>query len=56
LSDGAREQEFFPKVGDFPEGLSEATFKLTYGDIDTPTYNGMVRQIDRRIEGVALYK
>lgn len=56
LSDGARESEFFPKVSDFPEGLSETTFKTVYGDIDTPSYNAMLRQIDRRIESVTLYK
>lgn len=56
LAGGAEENDFFPKVGDFPEGLSEAEFKAVYGDINTETYNAMIRVIDRRIEGIALYK
>jgi hypothetical protein len=56
LSNAPRESDFFPKVGDLPEGLSEAEFKAGYGDLDTPTYNAMIRKIDRRIEEVALYR
>jgi hypothetical protein len=56
LADGATESEFFPKVGDFPEGLSESEFKSAYGDLDTPKYNAMVEKIDARIETVPLYK
>lgn len=56
LSAGASESDFFPRVGDLPEGLSEADFKSAYGDLDTPTYNTMIRKIDRRIEEVALYR
>ena len=56
LADGAVERDFFPKVGDLPEGLSEAAFKAAYGDINTETYNAMIRAIDRRIEKIELYK
>jgi hypothetical protein len=56
LADGATESEFFPKVGDFPEGLSESEFKAAYGDLDTPRYNAIVERIDSRIEAVPLYK
>jgi len=56
LAGRATERDFFPKVGDLPEGLSEAEFKATYGDINTTTYDAMIRTIDRRIEGLALYK
>jgi hypothetical protein len=56
LANGAAESDFFPRVGDLPEGLSEAEFKAAYGDIDTESYNAMIRAIDRRIEKIALYK
>jgi hypothetical protein len=56
LSDGATEAEFFPRVGDLPEGLSESDFKSGYGDLDTPRYNAMVDKIDARIAAVPLYK
>jgi hypothetical protein len=56
LADGATESEFFPKVGDFPEGLSESDFKGAYGDLDTPKYNAMVDRIDARIATVPLYQ
>jgi hypothetical protein len=56
LAGGVSEADFFPKVGDLPEGLSEAEFKAAYRDIDTPDYTAMIRAIDRRIAKVALYK
>jgi hypothetical protein len=56
LANGAVESDFFPRVGDLPEGLSESEFKTTYGDINTEPYDAMIRGIDRRIEKIALYK
>lgn len=56
LSAGAREADFFPRVGDLPEGLSEAEFKAAYGDIDSQRYNAMVGRIDARIATVELYR
>ena len=56
LAGTAAEHDFFPKVGDLPEGLSEAEFKSGYGDLDTETYTAMIKAIDNRIAKVALYK
>jgi hypothetical protein len=56
LGAGAREADFFPRAGDFPEGLSEAEFKSAYGDVDTPRYSAIVAKIDRRIAAIALYE
>jgi hypothetical protein len=56
LAGSAGESAFFPRVGDLPEGLSEADFKSTYGDLDTETYTAMIKAIDKRIAKVALYK
>lgn len=56
LSAGVSEADFFPRVADLPEGLSEGAFKAAYGDIDTERYDAMVAEIDRRIAKVPLYK
>jgi hypothetical protein len=56
IAAGAREADFFPRVGDLPEGLSESDFKAAYGDLDTPRYNALVAKIDRRIAAIALYE
>jgi hypothetical protein len=56
LAQGVTERDFFPRVSDLPEGLSEAEFKAAYGDIDTESYNAMIRQIDRRIDAIMLYR
>jgi hypothetical protein len=55
LAAGAKETDFFPRVGDLPEGLSDAEFKANYGDVDSQAYGAMVRQIDSRIAKIALY-
>jgi hypothetical protein len=50
------ESDFFPPVGDLPEGLSETQFKYRYGDVNTPAYSQMIAEIDRRIASIALYQ
>jgi hypothetical protein len=56
MAAGVNELDFFPRVGDLPEGLSEAEFKTNYGDLDTARYNAIVAKIDRRIAAIALYE
>lgn len=56
LAGRAAESDFFPKVSDLPEGLSEGDFKSAYGDLNTAAYNAMIAAIDKRIAKVALYK
>ena len=53
---GINESEFFPKVNDLPEGLSEAAFKQRYGDVGSSPYDAVVKQIDTRIGKIALYR
>jgi hypothetical protein len=55
LAGAVAESDFFPKVSDLPEGLSESEFKAVYGDLDSRPYNSMIRAIDSRIAKVALY-
>jgi hypothetical protein len=50
------EANFFPHVGDLPEGLNEAQFKHIFGDVNTAAYLKVIGEIDRRIAGVALYQ
>ncbi|MBM3488280.1 MAG: hypothetical protein FJX67_16870 [Alphaproteobacteria bacterium] len=52
----AREADFFPRVGDLPEGLSEAEFKLRYADMTSAAYQAHIREIDRRLAAIALYR
>ncbi len=55
LAAGAKESDFFPRVGDLPEGLSDDAFKARYGEIDAPAYEAVVKLIDARIGKIALY-
>jgi hypothetical protein len=55
LAAGAKETDFFPRVGDLPEGLSEEDFKTRYGDVDSPAYEAVVKKIDARIANITLY-
>ena len=50
------EAEFFPRVDDLPEGLSEAEFRRLYGDIDSAEFSRLIADIDRRIVAIALYR
>ncbi len=55
LAAGPKETDFFPRVSDLPEGLSDEVFKARYGDVDSPAYEAVVKQIDARIGKLALY-
>jgi len=56
LAGRPKEADFFPKVGDLPEGMSEAVFKRRYGDLNSPAYAAAIQEIDRRIGAVPLYR
>jgi hypothetical protein len=56
LAGTARERDFFPHVGDLPEGLSEEEFKRRYVDVNSPSYTALVSEIDRRIAAIPLYR
>ena len=40
---------FFPVIADLPENMPKAEFEQRYGGVNDAKYNGMVREIDRRI-------
>lgn len=50
------EATFFPRVGDLPEGLSEAAFRSQYRDMNSAEYLRLISEIDRRIAAVAIYR
>jgi hypothetical protein len=50
LSKNPAEMQFYPVVADLPENMPESEFKQRYGGVNDPRYNGMVREIDRRID------
>ncbi|MFM9862902.1 MAG: hypothetical protein ACKVRO_04785 [Micropepsaceae bacterium] len=53
---GISEGDFFPKVSDLPEGLSDEAFKQRYGDVGSPAYAAVLKKIDTRIGSIALYQ
>jgi hypothetical protein len=56
LAGDTHESIFFPRVGDLPEGLSEAEFKKRFGDVGAPGYTAQLKKIDGRIAAIPLYK
>jgi hypothetical protein len=50
------EAEFFPRVDDLPEGLSEGEFRRLYGDINSAEFRALIAEIDRRIMEIPLYR
>jgi hypothetical protein len=55
LAGNPSEQLFFPPVADLPENMPKVEFEQRYGRVDSATYNGMVREIDRRIDRCPAY-
>lgn len=56
LSGPLDEDDMFPKVRDFPEGLTMEQFQAEYGDRGTPKFNKMIAEMDRRIASIPLYQ
>ena len=50
------ESAFFPQISDLPDDVTADEFKRVYGDVNTPAYRNQVKEIDRRIARIALYK
>jgi hypothetical protein len=45
-----------PPTQDLPEFLPESEFIKRFGGVDSPAYNNMMAQIDRRIAALPLYR
>ena len=55
LSERGVEGAIFPHTSDLPEGLSEATFRRRFGDVNSPAYRDVLEIIDKRIDGLPAY-
>jgi hypothetical protein len=55
LAANPTEQLFFPIVADLPENMPREQFEQFYKGVDSRRYNGMVREIDRRIDSCPAY-
>lgn len=49
------EKAIFPSISGLPVGLSDIEFKRRFGDVDSPAYNKILADIERRIDGLALF-
>ena len=49
------ELEIITPINDLPEGLSKQTFTQVYGGVDSQAYLDEVKEIQRRIDKIALY-
>lgn len=56
VSSSLIESDIMPVVNDLPSQMSEAEFKRRFGGVDTPRYNELVAEIDRRVEQLPLYR
>jgi uncharacterized protein YfiM (DUF2279 family) len=53
---GVNEKDLMPATEDLPEFMPETEFKRRFGGIDTPKYNQMMAEIDRRVAALPLYR
>jgi len=56
LAGGAGEADFMPPALDLPEGLSEAEFKRRFDSTESAAYREIARQIEQRLQKLALYR
>lgn len=53
---GLEEHDFFPSIQDLPEGLSESQLKERFEHFQSPSYQALLDEIDRRIFATRLFK
>ena len=53
---GVSESDLMPDVAGLPGAMPEAEFRRRFGGIGTPAYDAMMREIERRLAGCALYR
>jgi hypothetical protein len=49
------EHDFFPNITGLPEGLTAKEFNMTYGDQNSKRYKQIIKEIDSRINHLAIY-
>ena len=45
-----------PNIQGLPEGIKQATFAADYGSTQSPAYRAIQEVIERRIQGLGLYR
>ena len=53
---GLKERDFMPSVADLPEFMREADFANRYGGVGAPGYLAMMKEIEGRLEELAVLK
>lgn len=53
---GLQEQDFMPNVADLPEFMREGDFARRYGGVGAPGYLAMMKEIEDRLDGLAVFK
>lgn len=56
MAAGPVEADFMPPALDLPEGLSAAEFKRRFGSTDSAPYRELAQQIEKRLQGLVLYR
>jgi uncharacterized protein YfiM (DUF2279 family) len=54
LARGASEESLVPQLADLPENLDQTTFRARYGGPGDPRYEGLQREIARRVAALTL--
>ncbi len=53
---GLTEGDLMPDIRGLPEGIKQATFAADYGSTQSPAYRAIQEVIERRIQGLGLYR
>src|SRR5690606_25129953 len=56
LAASPAESAFMADFRDLPEGLDAESFAADYGDTNSPAYQAVVDEIDRRIDAIPLFR
>jgi hypothetical protein len=53
---GVNERDLMPMTEDLPEFMPEREFNRRFGGVDSPAYNKMMAEIERRVAALPLYR
>ena len=53
---GLQERDFMPHVADLPEFMHEGDFARRYGGVGAPGYLAMMKEIEDRLDGLAVFR
>ena len=56
LADGITEADLMPPARDLPEHLDAKAFQERFQHVGSPAYQDVMREIERRIDGIRLYR